>query len=64
LDGIPVNAEKAKELVEGMQQKQANGKELQGVALSFVDKLKTIRKADKDGSPFLRNLQDFSEYYN
>jgi hypothetical protein len=64
LDGIPVDAEKAKELVQGMQLKKANDEKLQGVALSFVDKLKTIRKADKDGSPFLRNLEDFREYYN
>ncbi len=63
LDGIPVDAEKAKELVKGIQPEQADDRILQQVALFYVDKLKTIRETEGDGIPFLLNQEDYSKYY-
>ncbi len=62
LDGKPVDAAKARELVEGMKLNDPNYPksrqiELQQVALTLVGKLAKIREADKDNKDFLRNLQ-------
>ncbi len=62
LDGKPVDAAKAMELVEGMKLNDPNYPksrqiELQQVALTLVGKLAKIREADEDNKDFLRNLQ-------